>query len=62
MTNRQDFDNIDSMETTQASFDHLLQENPMGEAHKDALRLDFDRKLRPAFHEVKVTSAAGFAS
>ena len=32
------------METIQASFNHLLQENPMGEARKDALRLDFDRR------------------
>ena len=31
------------METTQASLDHLTRENPMGEARKDALRLDFDR-------------------
>jgi hypothetical protein len=34
------------MEITQASFDHSLQENPMGEARKDALRLDFDRGNR----------------
>jgi len=37
---------IELMETIQASFDHLTRENPMGEVHKDALRLDFDRKLR----------------
>ncbi|MDP6736548.1 MAG: IS1380 family transposase [Nitrospinaceae bacterium] len=34
-------------------------ENPMGEAYKDALRLDFDRKLKLEFHGVKVTSDAG---
>ncbi len=32
------------METIQASFNHLLRENPMGEARKDALRLGFDRR------------------
>jgi hypothetical protein len=47
------------METTQASFSHLLWENPMGEARKDALRLDFDRKLKLEFHGTKVTSDAG---
>jgi len=31
----------------------------MGEAHKDALRLDFDRKLKLEFHGTKVTSDAG---
>ena len=31
----------------------------MGEAYKDALRLDFDRKLKLEFHGVKVTSDAG---
>ena len=34
------------METIQASFDHVLRENPMGEARKDPLRLDFDRRLK----------------
>ena len=47
------------METTQASFDRLLRENPMGEARKDALRLDFDRKLKLEFHGTKVTSDGG---
>jgi hypothetical protein len=47
------------METIQASFDHLLRENPMGEARKDALRLDFDRRLKLEFHGTKVTSDAG---
>jgi hypothetical protein len=47
------------METTQASFSHSLRENPMGEACKDALRLDFDRRVKFEFHGTKVTSDAG---
>ena len=47
------------METAQASFDHSLRENPTGEARKDALRLDFDRKLKLEFHGTKVRSDAG---
>ena len=47
------------METIQASFDPLLRENPIGEARKDALRLDFDRKLKLEFHGTKVTSDTG---
>jgi hypothetical protein len=47
------------METTQTSLDHLTWENPMGEARKDALRLDFDRKLKLEFHGTKVTSDVG---
>lgn len=47
------------METTQASLDHLIWENTMGKARKDALRLDFDRKLKLEFHGTKVTSDAG---
>jgi hypothetical protein len=31
-------------------------ENPMGETRKDALRLDFDHKLKLEFHGTKVTS------
>ncbi|MHC4542186.1 MAG: hypothetical protein ACYTEK_12240 [Planctomycetota bacterium] len=31
----------------------------MGEAHKDALRRNFDRKLKVEFHGTKVTSDAG---
>ncbi|MHC4424708.1 MAG: IS1380 family transposase, partial [Planctomycetota bacterium] len=47
------------METTHASFSHFLRENPMGEARKDALRLDFDRGLKLEFHGTKVTSDGG---
>ena len=35
------FSSIEPMETTQACFKHLLWQNPLGEAQKDALRLDF---------------------
>jgi hypothetical protein len=59
VTEEQDFDSMELMETTQASFSHFLQENPMGEARTDALRLDFDRRLRLEFHGTKVTSDAG---
>ena len=31
----------------------------MGEARMDALRLDFDRRLKVEFHGTKVTSDAG---
>jgi hypothetical protein len=47
------------METTQASFSHFSWENPMGEARKDALRLDFDRRVKVEFHGTKVTSDGG---
>ena len=59
MTNLVEFDSIEPMETTQDSLDHLTWENPMGEARKDALRLDFDHKLKLEFHGTKVTSDAG---
>ena len=35
------------------------QSNPMGERHKDAFRVRFDRKVRLEFHGTKVTSDAG---
>ena len=47
------------METTQTSFDYSELENPMGEARKDALKLDFDHRLKLEFHGTKVTSDAG---
>ncbi len=47
------------METAQAGLDHLIWENPIGETRKDALRLDFDRKLKLEFHGTKVTSDGG---
>ena len=52
MTNERDFDSMELMETIQATFDHLIRENPMGEARKDTLMLDFDRKLS-TLYEVK---------
>jgi hypothetical protein len=36
---------MEPKEIIQTSFGHLLRENPMGEASKDALKLDLDRKL-----------------
>ncbi len=47
------------METAQATLDHLIWENPMGETRKDALKLDFNRKLKLEFHGTKVTSDGG---
>ena len=34
----------------------------MGEGYKDALKLNFDRKLKLEFHGTKVTSDAGVSS
>lgn len=47
------------MDAVQASFDCSDLENPMGERRKDALRLNFDRKLKLEFHRTKVASDAG---
>ncbi len=44
-------DNIELIKTIQDSFDHLIRENLMSEARKDALKLEF--------HGTKVTSDAG---
>jgi len=46
VTIERDFDNTELMETIQTSFSHSLWENPMGEARKDALRLDFSTALQ----------------
>ncbi len=59
MTNELNSDSMELMETIQASFDCSDLENPMGERRKDALRLDFDCKLKLEFHGTKVTSDAG---
>ena len=37
-------------------FRSLKRENLMGESRKDALRVDFDKKLKLEFHGTKVTS------
>jgi hypothetical protein len=61
VTNELNYDSIELMETTQASFDYYELENPMGERSKDAYRLTprgglsnrqclFDRKLKVEFH------------
>jgi hypothetical protein len=47
------------MDAIQASFDCSDLENPMGERSKDALQVNFDRKLKLEFHGTKVTSDAG---
>ena len=50
MTEEQEFDSIELMETIQTSFNSMIRENPMGESKKDALRVNFDRKLKLEFH------------
>ena len=52
------------MQAVQADFVCPKLENPMGERCKDALRVEFDRKLKLEFHGTKVTSDAsvGMAS
>ena len=47
------------MDAVQASFDCSDLENTMGERSKDALQVNFDRKLKLEFHGTKVTSDAG---
>lgn len=38
----------------------LKRDPPIGEIRKDALKVNFDRKLKLEFHGTKVTSDAGF--
>ena len=61
MTNGLEFDSIRPMETTQASLDYRARENFVGETRKDALRLNFDRKLKLEFHsfEKSLTELGG---
>ncbi len=42
------------METIQTSLDYQMRENPMGETRKDALRLNFDHKLKLEFMKGRV--------
>jgi len=48
--NSHDFDNIELIDTIQANFDYPKWENPMGEERMDALRLNFDHKLKLEFN------------
>ena len=59
MIKEKNIDHIELMETTQASHDYSKWETPMGESKKDALRVNFNKKLKLEFHGVKVTSDAG---
>ena len=59
MTIGLEFDSMKLMETIQANFYYPKQENLMGERYKDALRLNFDRKLSLQFHGTKVTADSG---
>jgi len=47
------------MDAVQTSFDCSDLENPMGQTCKDALKINFGKKLKLEFHGTKVTSDAG---
>jgi len=47
------------MDAVKTIFDCSDLENPMGETSKDALRVNFDAKLKLEFHGTKVTTDAG---
>jgi hypothetical protein len=47
------------MDAVKTIFDCSDLENPMGETNRDALRVNFDSKLKLEFHGAKVTSDAG---
>jgi hypothetical protein len=47
------------MDTVKTIFDCSDRKNPMGESKKDALRVNFDSKLKLEFHGTKVTTDAG---
>ena len=59
VTSRMYFDSIELMDAVKTIFDCSDLENPMGETSKEALRVNFDHKLRLEFHGTKVTSDAG---
>jgi hypothetical protein len=47
------------MDAVRTSVDCSDLENPMGQTSKDALKVNFDQKLKLEFHGTKVTSDAG---
>jgi len=46
VTSNENCNSIELMDAIQAGFDYPKWENPMGERRKDALRVNFDRKLK----------------
>jgi len=59
VTNGVELDSIKPMWTVQACLASQIRENSTDETRKDALRLNFDRKLKLEFYGTKVTSDAG---